>query len=210
MKGLLIKDWMLMKKRGMIFLIILLVYFFIGLLETDTMIFGFMIIILSPMLVTSAFSYDEAVKWNTMAVTLPVRRKTQVKGRYFMALIAIAVAMAFCLVQNIFIYFRDRDAELLKSNLIILLIFCSIALMYIAATFLLVYWFGAEKGRYVIVFGAALIGAFLGASGALRGLLVENWKSNLVIGSVILLCIAIVIFIGCYFAAVRIYEKKDF
>lgn len=209
MKGLLLKDWLLMRKRGIIFLVILAVYFFVGLMGTDTMIFGYMIVVLAPMLVVSTFSYDEAVKWNMMAAVLPISRKKQVQARFLTALIAVVASTLVCLAQNSILYLRNADAEMLKASLMILLIFPSISFLYISITFTLIYWFGAEKGRYVMIFGAALVGAILGGSGALSGTL-ANWYDVFTVGVAVLFAVSVLTFFICYLISVRIYEKKDF
>lgn len=210
MKGLLLKDWMLMKKRGAIFLMILVVYFFVGLMGTDTMVFGYMIVVLAPMLVISTFSYEEAVKWNMMAAVLPISRKKQVQGRFLTALIAIGLSTLVCLLQNGICFLKNTDPEIMKVSLLILLLFLSATLIYISVTFTLIYWFGAEKGRYVMIFGAVLIGALLGGSGAISGSLMENWQRTLSIGSLVLFAISVLLFFICYLISARIYEKKDF
>ena len=91
MKGLIVKDLLLIKENIKQLVLFVLVFVFIGLQGNQILVF--VPAFLSMMMFLSTFSYDDYNKWNSYAVTLPNGRKNIVKAKYiasiFLSLVAI-------------------------------------------------------------------------------------------------------------------------
>ena len=84
MKGLLIKDFLLLRSYGKSLLLMFLLFLIIGATSGPAFIVG-IVMIESVMLAVSTFSYDDMAKWNSYMLAMPVSRKTAVREKYALA-----------------------------------------------------------------------------------------------------------------------------
>lgn len=75
MKGLIIKDFMNLKKSLKMFLIISVFYFFMAISTDNPYFFTSILTVILPITTISLFSYDDMAKWDVYALTMPFDRK---------------------------------------------------------------------------------------------------------------------------------------
>ncbi len=149
MIGLMIKDFVNLKKNIRMFMLVTIVYGFMAYSSGDASFFSSIFTMLIAMLTLSAYSYDEMAKWDVYALTLPVSREDVVRGKYAIMLsltfLGSIVSMAFTIVLNIIL----GSEELMKGvtncwiGAAIVILFYSIALPFITKA-------GVEKARIII------------------------------------------------------------
>lgn len=150
MKGLLIKDLMLMKGQKNFFIIILAFSITMLILnDNPTFILGYLPFCLS-LFTLSTISYDEFDNGNAFLFSLPISRKQYVYEKYFLSILLGSGAMFLSLVLVIISAIMKGQPilfELIVSSFMILPII--ILLQSIMLPFELKY--GAQKGRIALI-----------------------------------------------------------
>ena len=99
MKGLIKKDFLLVKANSKQMLIIFAVY--LMLIFQGTMDVTFVVPLIGIMLFISTFSYDDFNNWNPYAVTLPGGRENVVKAKYIASIILTVILSVVALTLGI-------------------------------------------------------------------------------------------------------------
>lgn len=217
MKGLLIKDFKLMKMQKRFFILILLVGVVITFSSYDAVFTtGFMAFV-SSLFSISSISYDEFDNGNPFLFSLPFSRRTYAIEKYIFGAILGCCAWILAIIITTFAGFLKGiylDADTLFSAFLILtMMFVILALMI---PFQLK--FGGERGRIVLI-GCL---AFLGVIGTLAvnvlkligidilATLDAMSAINAGIMSVIVLMIALLLFSISCLISIGIVQKKEF
>lgn len=217
MKGLLIKDFRLMKNQKNFFAVFLLIgagMLFMGL---DAFLVVSYLTFLFSTLAVSTVSYDEFDNGFAFLFTLPVSRRGYVGEKYLFGL--LSGGSAWCvsiLLAAVIAAFRQGEGlgEIFPAVFLypaMILIFLSIALPIQLK-------FGVEKGRLIMMGTIILI--YLAGFLLIRGLNYLNdhgeiplagvLKDNFVAAGVFSAAACIVFFALSYALSVRIMEKKEF
>lgn len=150
MKGLLVKDFKLMKGQKNFFFIIVAITASTAVFSDDTsFILGFLPFILS-MFALSTISYDEFDNGNAFLFTLPVSRTGYTIEKYCLAIMLGGSALVFATFLAVISSILKGTAdikEILMSSLIILPILIVIQSLMIPFHLK----FGGEKGRLAII-----------------------------------------------------------
>lgn len=154
MKGLLLKDFYVMKKelRAFLFVIVLFTAFsFVGENNSFFMFYG---LIMLPIVNISLISYDERSHWDSFLETTPVSRSTAVTEKYLLNLLLLLlwspVVLAVYLIQ----------AANLGSPVQAVCICIYMALFFPAIIYPFIFALGSEKGRFayfIFIFAAMAI-----------------------------------------------------
>ena len=150
MKGLLVKDFLLMIKSKKVILFMLFIGI-IGGINDISFATGYILMVLA-ILSLSTISYDEANHGLNTLFTLPISKSDYVKEKYLFSLIITGIGFVFVTILGCFS----------KSGFMETLIILSTALLLLALSFQLKE--GNEKGRivlFVVVFGCTFLFAFL-------------------------------------------------
>jgi ABC-2 type transport system permease protein len=142
MTGLIIKDLLNLKKQGKIYLLLVVFYFAMGLVNENTSMFTSMMTMVAVLIPLTAMAYDERSKWDRYALTMPISRKNMVMSRYLLGLIFLIVAFVLSMLVNMVIS-NMKTAE----NTLVVLGGFSTGLMLMSVIFPLLFKFGVEKGR---------------------------------------------------------------
>lgn len=217
MKGLLRKEFYTMQNQLRSWILVVGVMSLYSVFMKSNNFLYALIFMISWMSALSAFSNDQYNHWDGYALALPLNRRDMVKGRYLFTLSCMAFSSAACLLVSLLINLGIREMQL--QEMLHGFFFVVIAgLLYLAIYLPILYKFGVEKGRYVIM--ATFIGIFL-----LLYLAVEfpqkgvgnamQWAEGWIEGHVVLLeAAATVLTAGflylSYRLSVRIYEKREF
>lgn len=155
MTGLIVKDFLVMRKSIKTYILFLAFYFVMTALELFPISFvTSMVQLIIMMLPLSAFSYDELAKWDRYAFSLPLGRRAVAGARYLFALLLSLFAALFglvsCLILSVF--FHDPN---LVENCLTVTVSLALGLLYCDILLPLTYKLGPERARpyfYLVIF----------------------------------------------------------
>ena len=207
MKGLLLKDWYMMKKYCRAYLLIAVVFIAVSLFSNDNMFFVFYPCLLCGMIPVNLLGYDERSRWMQYSGTLPYTKTQIVSGKYLIGLLSqitilVATGVAQAAKMLIAHNFELGDfAVLMLLMLIVSTLTSSICLPF-------VFKLGVEKGRtaYYVMIGF-VCGASVLASSILRGQLVSEIQPNLILGLVAV--VGIGIYILSWYLSIVFFKKRE-
>lgn len=208
MKGLLLKEFLMLKK-GWVTLVIFFIAFGIGGVGSDFICF--MLPLFVAILLYGHINYDEQSKWQQYSIALPYGRKMIVSAKY--AAMAIGAVVSTVLVVLLYgVTVAMEKAEFSLKDLVGHLVL-SLAIGIIYPTFFLplAYKFNSEKGRTIMLFlngASGAIAVFLASTIETTGILAKlsNYTNIL---PYIAIAAVLVLFALSWFASVKIYEKRD-
>ena len=217
MKGLILKDFINLKKNAKIFSVLTLLYAFMAFTSKDTSFFSTIFSMLFAVLTLSVYSYDEIAKWDVYALTMPVTKENIVMGKYIMmlllSLLGTFVSVIFTVILNIALgnsdVFIGINNALIGAGIVI--VFYSVVLPFITKL-------GVEKARlilfacYIVPFGIIY---FVGKAVEDGKVIIPNslvkFMKTLIEHGNLLGPLFIIIALGISFlVSVRIYSKKEF
>lgn len=161
MKGLIIKDLLMIK--GNLKHILFLYILFFALTLQGSFDLSFILVMVSVMLFMSTFSYDEYNKWDAYAITLPNGRNNIVKSKYVSTIIIIVVSTLITLMLSIIVGFIKNNLDL-EITISTMLGSCFALVVLVGVLYPIIFKFGIEKGRiilFVVAFAVAIIAKIL-------------------------------------------------
>lgn len=216
MKGLLIKDFRLLKNQKSFLLTFLLIG--VGMLFTELdsfLIISYLTFLFSAFAVSS-ISYDELDNGFAFLFTLPVSRRGYVAEKYLFGLLFGGGAWFIStLLTTVIAAFRQGEG--LLEIFPAVFVYLVMILIYLSIVLPIQLKFGAEKGRLIILGTVILI--YLAGFLLTRGLRYLNdheniylagaLKENYVAAAVVFAAVSIMLFVLSYALSVRIMEKKQ-
>ena len=201
MKGLLVKDFLLMIKSKKVILFMLFIGI-IGGINDISFATGYILMVLA-ILSLSTISYDEANHGLNTLFTLPISKSDYVKEKYLFSLIITGIGFVFVTILGCFS----------KSGFMETFIIVSTALLLLALSLPFQLKEGNEKGRivlFVVVFGCTFLFAFLNQFFSEFFESMEETLNALdpTMFSVGLLITSIILYIISMMISIRIYNKK--
>ncbi len=208
MVGLVYKDLMVMRRTLLLYGAMGLVYVVIAIAgDQYGMVFALMMIA-SAMVPVSAISYDERSKWDRIVNTMPLSRKEVVLAKYLLAILLTAVSSVL-----IFAFYMLVPEMPLAEKAITTAIMAMMAMVYQAALMPVMFKFGSEKGRTImlaILFVPAVLIFAIGEMNIIDfGAVGAFLDRNEAIVPYILAGIVLVIYSLSMALSVKIYQKKD-
>ena len=142
MKGLLLKDFLVLTKQLKFFLIWVVI---MAIFSGSTM--ASIAILAGAMLPMTAMAYDERAKWNDLAVMMPYSRKSMILSKYLLGYLCMAgAALLFMTVQFIITAIQYKD---FGGNLDMVMFAVVSGLLLIAIHTPLSFKYGMQKGGFV-------------------------------------------------------------
>ncbi len=217
MKGLILKDFINLKKNFRIFGILSLLYIFMAYVMKDAGFFSSIVTMLFAILTLSLFSYDDMAKWDIYALTMPVTKDSMVSSKYIMLLLLTLLGTVFSSIISIIMNIALKSDNILVS-IPNSLIGAFIVIMLYAVVLPFIIKLGVEKAR--MVFFVVMIIPFVIVS-VLQGFIKDGFQEvpkQLVtafdflsrFSGIILPAIAILVLYISYSISVEIYRKKEF
>lgn len=207
MKGLLLKDWYMVKTYCRTYLLIAVAFIALSFLSDNNMFFVFYPCLLCGMIPVNLLAYDERSRWTQYSGTLPYTKTQIVSGKYLIGLFAqLAILIATGVGQVVkmsvagdFVF--GNFAVLMLLLLIVSTLSSSICLPF-------VFKLGVEKGRtaYYIMIGF-VCGASVLASSILRGQLVSEIQPNLILA--VIAIVGIGVYILSWYLSVLFFKKRE-
>ena len=211
MTGLILKDFLVLRKTLKSYVLFLLFYFIMALVGLFSIAFitAFVqvIVMILPM---SSFAYDEQAKWDRYAMTLPLGRRAVVRAKYLFVVLMVLTAAAFALVSCLAL--SVTGAEPVMENLATGVGALSIGLLAVDVTLPLSYKLGPERARpylYTIIFFPVILIVLAAQAGWLDGL--EQLPPSMVLPLLSLIPLAVLLGLPVsYLISCRIVEQKEF
>lgn len=215
MKGLIKKDLLLLKSQFKTHFIILLIFTAVSFVSEDYTFITF-IPILGVMLIISTLSFDNYYKWDAFALTLPLSRKDNVKSKYALA---VLITLTFVILATIILIAFNTIKGLPINVFNILTLMCGSLLGAAIASSLfipLIYKFGSEKGRTIMIIVVFAIGGCIAGIIELLDMHFNQAFINNTLNFIstnilpIMILIMIIILLFSYFLTLKIYMRKEF
>ncbi|MCH5264520.1 MAG: ABC-2 transporter permease [Lachnospiraceae bacterium] len=167
MKGMLVKDirLMLQQKRFFIMLFIIAIVMTYS-LEDESFVAGWLTVVCSIFAINT-IGYDEFDNGYPFLMTLPMERKTYIRGKYlFGALLGVGAWLAYMAVSWVVLLVKGESdiMDILLSDGADNIIYISIFLFLMAVTIPFHIKYGSEKGRLIMLgeVGAVILLGYLG------------------------------------------------
>lgn len=202
MKGLLLKDFYMIKKYCRAFVFLIIVFLGVSCIGGENAFFAVYPVLLASVIPVTLISYDEKERWNLYCAALPYSRGAIVSAKYLvgllsgiaMLILSVGVQVAQMIYHGTFTW--TNFGGILSSFIVIALIGPTILLPVI-------FRYGVEKGRivYYIINGVICALAVFGSE--IVGTLHTSNMSFLSSGIVILL------FAASWLLSIAFYKKKE-
>ena len=160
MKGLLLKDFCLLKKQMKLMVVFVIFYAICAVAAKIPSMMGTMVILLSIMMPITSMSYDEAGQWYRYAFSLPIPRRTLVLSKYVLGFLVALGGLVVSAIGNLVVLSLTNWENSLESWLIIVG-FLEIGMIFLSIIIPVLFQFGVEKGRLAV--GPSLLIAMLGS-----------------------------------------------
>ena len=211
MKGLLRKEWYLIKRHCRTYLLVCAVFLAASavLKANNNLFLSFYPCMLAGIVPTTLLAYDEQSRWNVYSDTLACTRRQIVSSKYLVGLALEAVMLLLCIAAIALRMIRGAAVSieelLLQAGLMTF-----VALIIPVFSLPLMLRFGAEKGR--IFFFAAVTVACVGSL-TLSNTLLEGGSAQLPPNAVLIAVLAIaaglVLYGLSWLLSIRIYRKRE-
>ena len=207
MKGLLLKDWYMMKKYCRTYVLVVLLFLAVSVLNAESMFFAFYPCLLCVMIPVTLLGYDEKSRWLLYSGALPYSRKQIVSEKYLTGLfLQAAVLIITGIVQAV----KMSAAGSFSAGSFLLLMFSILFVSAFASSIPMpcIFKYGVEKGRiaYYVMVG------FVCASGTLASKVFGKLSpsgGNKALTYLILAFAAAGVYILSWYLSVIFYEKRE-
>lgn len=152
MTGLLLKDLLNLRKYFRTLALLLVVYAALFIPTAGAASFSAVVVLLVSMVATTTFSYDDLAHWTPYALTLPVARRDLVRAKYLLLVLLTAGGAALSLIISAVVggFLPDKGLPF-GENLAAHGAYLAIALFFGAVMLPLLFRFGAERARLMMI-----------------------------------------------------------
>ena len=207
MKGLLLKDWCMMKKYCRYYFFVGIGFIILSLMSSGNMFFVFYPCLLCGMIPVHLLGYDERSRWTTYVGALPYTKMQIVSAKYLIGLFTqIAVLTVIGIAQGV--KMSAAGDFVLKEFLVLMMLLVIMASVSSSLTMPFIFKLGVERGRaaYYVMIGVVCAGSII-ASNLLSGEMQTEIKLN---GILPIIClIGIGIYVLSWYLSVLFYKKRE-
>ena len=207
MKGLLLKDWYMMKKYCKNYILIAVIFIAISVMNADNLFFVFYPCLLCGMIPVTLLGYDERSRWQQYSATLPYTKAQLVSVKYLIGLMTqVTVLLATGVVQGI--KMAVSGTFVLSDFIVLLLLLLTVSTMTASISLPFIFKLGVEKGRtaYYVMIGF-VCGASVLASSLLSGRMEMEIQPNLLLAG--LAVAGMSVYALSWYLAIVFYKKRD-
>ena len=202
MKGLVLKDLLVLKTTMKTVIVIIVLFGFMGAMSGSTYMTTFASVY-AAILPMTCMAYDERSHFNRYAVTMPVKPAHIALSKYVTGLVLAAVAMVIAVLM----------AVVTKVSILETVLTC-IAIPLIYHTFMLplMFLFGTEKSRIIILIGVvvpALLFGFAEDAGVLEAALSRISNTSATVLGAAAAVVLIAMYVVSIFISITICKKKE-
>lgn len=212
MKGLLIKDFALIKnQKQFIGVMLIMVLVFLIAQDKSSFVIGYAIVMSSSLALTT-ISYDEFNNGTAFLFTFPLFRKDYVLEKYIFGSLMIGIAsVLMTILVSVLSVVRGQGNDIIVENVLTAVLTMAITIGILALSLPLHFKFGAEKSRMALM--GVIAGVFLAVYWlALAGKDLKDVFSVLPVGAYVTggIIIEILLLIISYKISVKIIENKEY
>ncbi len=207
MKGLLLKDWYMMKKYCRYYLFVSIGFIILSMMSSGNMFFIFYPCLLCGMIPVNLLGYDERSRFTEYVGTLPYTKTQIVSAKYLIGLFTqISMMIAIGIAQGVKMSIEGNF--ILKEFLVLMMLLLIMASVASSLTLPFVFKYGVEKGRgaYYVMIGVVCAGSIMATSIFKQGL-----QSQIQLNAI--LPIACIVGIGIYVLSwcmsIVFYKKRE-
>lgn len=206
MKGLLLKDFYLIKKYCRSYLILLIIFLIVSVFGDNNSFFLFYPTLVSGLIPVTLISFDEREKWDIYCSTLPYTKKQIVTEKYLIGfLFELSVATTSLLLQAIKMIMHK---SFILDDFLLLIGTISIIGLICPSIFLpLIIKLGAEKGRIAYYIFVGLLCAIITIVSGNLSLPMNKLDPKFFV--TIVLILSIIMYIISLNISIKIYENKE-
>lgn len=209
MKGLLLKDWYLLKKYFKSYLFVIAAFLVITFFSADDEMgwtFSLYPCLICSMVPVSLLGLDEKSKWNKFSAVMPYTRSQLVSSKYLIGLIAQTAVIMFFAVMHLVVMVGNDEFDFGQYMTILLADFV-VSIILPTVWLPLIFKFGIEKGRifYLILIGVA--GAAVASLGFVD--IDPNTQINLSAIVYVLAVVTVALYALSWYISIVIYKKKE-
>lgn len=204
MKGLLLKDWYMMKQYCRTYPVIAVAFMALSLVDSDNLFFVFYPCLLCGMIPVILLGYDERSGWVQYSGTMPYTKTQIVSEKYLISLFAqLTMLVATGIAQAVKM---TLTGGFILGDFAVLMLTVSTLASSIPLPF--IFKMGVEKGRaaYYVMIGF-VCGVSVLISGFLKGQPAAEIKPNWVLE--ILAVIGIGTYLFSWYMSVVFYKKRE-
>ena len=207
MKGLLLKDWYMMKQCYRYYLFCAIGFTVLSVMSSGNMFFVFYPCLLCGMIPVNLIGYDERSQWVQYSGTMPYTKAQVVSSKYLIGLLAQLTTLLVMGVAQAAKMMIASDF-VLGDFVVLMLLMLIVSTLTSSISLPFIFKLGVEKGRtaYYVMIGF-VCGASVLASSLFRGQLGIEIKPNLVLA--ILVVVGIGIYIFSWYISIVFYKKRE-
>ena len=207
MKGLLLKDFYMMKKYCRAYLLIAVVFIAVSFFAEENLFMTFYPCLLCGMIPVNLLAYDERSHWMEYSGTLPYTRAQIVSGKYLIGLVTqVALLVVTGIAQGIRMAMAGSFA--VQDFCVLMLLMLCVSTVSSSITLPFVFKLGVEKGRvaYYVMIGV-VCGGIVVASSIFRGQMQSEIQANAPLALVALVCIGV--YALSWYLSIVFYQKRE-
>lgn len=207
MKGLLLKDWYMMKAYCRAYLLIAIMFIGLSIVNDDNLFFVFYPCLLCGMIPVNLLGYDERSRWIQYSGTLPYTKEQIVAAKYLTGLLSQAAMMAATgIVQGM--KMAVSGDFVWNDFAVLMLLMLTVSTFASSIPLPFIFKLGVEKGRiaYYVMIGFVCCMSIM-ASKIFSSQMQIEIQANLVF--VILALVGIGVYILSWYLSVIFYKKRE-
>lgn len=209
MKGLLLRDFYVLKRSALSLVMICVVYAILAAVQKNNSFFVWFLGLLAGMTPMTVIGLDERSKWEVLAGTMPYTRTEIVISKYLLSLISLCFAIILFTASSMLMMSYKGGIEF-DTVIFNILLMSFVGILFSAVEFPFVFWLGATKGRIVVVVLAMVI-SMLGSVFAISSGLIGALTEVSVINDILFIGVAAAAAVMAVSAVISIavYKKKE-
>ena len=207
MKGLLLKDWYMMKKYCRYYLFVSIGFIILSMISSGNMFFVFYPCLLCGMIPVNLLGYDERSRFTEYVGTLPYTKTQIVSAKYLIGLFTqIAMLIVICAAQGV--KMGIEGTFVMKEFLVLMMLLLVMASVASSLTLPFIFKYGVEKGRgaYYVMIGVVCAGSIIATTIFKEGLQNEI-QLNAVLPIACIIGVAIYVVSWCL--SIMFYKKRE-
>lgn len=207
MKGLLLKDWYVMVKYCRSYLLFVIIFIGVSVVNPNNMFFALYPCLICGTLPITLLGYDERSHWQQYCGALPVSKAQYVIAKYLIGLfVGIGVLLLTILTQ----VGRNLFSGVGNNGNLSSLILAAAVLFIMSSSFCLpvVFKLGVEKGRiaFYVMIGIVVTGGVIG-SALFTESVPAQINPNLIVLAVLPVCI--LIYAASLYLSIKFYQGRE-
>jgi len=207
MKGLLLKDWYMMKKYCRYYFFVCIGFIILSIMSSGNMFFVFYPCLLCGMIPVNLLGYDERSRWTEYVGTLPYTKTQIVSAKYLIGLFTqITMLTAICITQSV--KMNVEGTFVLKEFLVLMMLLLIMATVASSLTLPFIFKYGVEKGRgaYYVMIGLVCAGSIIATS-----IFKEGLQTDIQLNGILpIVCLAgIGMYVLSWYLSIVFYKKKE-